>query len=106
MSLQDAYKHKNEDFKHVLVVQHRFIMPLTNHERICSLEKDFDSLANKWKQICIFIDEEVYNRILIDSKYFCKYLDSMISQYPELFQVTIRQGEFFYYLLVTGQIHQ
>ncbi len=33
MSLQDTYKHENEDFKHVLVVQREFIPPLTIHGR-------------------------------------------------------------------------
>ncbi|MCD4651671.1 MAG: hypothetical protein K8S56_07805 [Candidatus Cloacimonetes bacterium] len=56
------------------------------------MEKDFDPLANKSKQICIFIDEEEYARILIDAKAFRQYLDGMIAQYPELFPVTIQQG--------------
>ncbi len=92
MSSQDDYKHENEDFKHVLAVQREFITPLTNHERRCSLEKDFDHLANKSRQICTFIDEEGGNCILGDAKDFRKYLDGMIAQYPELFPVTIRQG--------------
>ena len=60
--------------------------------RITREPKDFDPLAIKSKQICIFIDEEEYVRILIDVKAFRQYLDGMITQYPELFPVTIQQG--------------
>jgi len=92
MSLQDAYKHENKDFKHALAVPREFVPPLTIHERRCSLKKDFDPLANKSKQICIYLEEDEYNHILGDAKAFRQYLDGMIAQYPELFPVTIRQG--------------
>ena len=91
MSLQDAHNYENEDFKHALVVQREFIPPLTIRERRCSLKKDFDPLANKSKQICIYIEEE-YIHILGDAKVFRQHLDGMIAQYPELFPVTIRRG--------------
>lgn len=61
MSLQDAYKHEKEYFKHALVVQREFITPLTNPERRCGLKKDFDPLSNKSKQICVFIEQGEYN---------------------------------------------
>jgi len=56
-------------------------------------------LANKSKQICIYIEEEEYNHILGDAKAFRQYLDGMIAQYPELFPVMIRQGYTFHDIL-------
>jgi hypothetical protein len=87
MSLQDTYKPEDKDLEPVLVLQQEHIPPLTIHERRCNPEKDFDPLANKSKQICIFIGEEEYNRILGDATAFRQYLDGLIEQYPELFPV-------------------
>ena len=92
MSLQDAYKPEDKDLELVLVLHHARILPLIIHERRCNLEKDFDPLAHKSKQICIFIEQEEYNNILGDAKAFRMYLDGVIEQYPELFPVMIQQG--------------
>jgi len=53
--------------------------------RICSREKDLDPLANKSKQICVFIAPEEYDKILVDHKAFRQALDHVIEQHPELF---------------------
>jgi len=92
MSLQDTYKPEDRDLEPVLVLQQTHILPLTIHERRCNPEKDFDPLAHKSKQICIFIEQEEYNHILGDAKAFRMYLDDVIEQYPELFPVMIQQG--------------
>ncbi len=56
-------------------------------------------MANKSKQICIYIEEEEYNHILGDAKAFRMYLDGVIEQYPELFPVMIQQGYTFHDIL-------
>ena len=99
MSLQDTYKPEDKDFEPVLALQQAHILPLTIHERRCNPEKDFDPLANKSKQICIYIEEEEYNHILGDAKAFRMYLDGVIEQYPELFPVMIQQGYTFHDIL-------
>jgi hypothetical protein len=49
-------------------------------------------LSHKSKRICIPIERDEYNRILVDKNDFRQYLDRMIDQYPELFPSTIQQG--------------
>jgi hypothetical protein len=92
MALCDTHKSENKDLKHASAAQPEFITSLTDHGRRCSQGKDFDPLANKSKQICIFIEQEEYDRIWGNSKAFRQYLDDMILQHPELFPVTIQQG--------------
>lgn len=99
MSLQDTYKPEDKDFEPVLALRQAHILPLTIHERRCNPEKDFDPLANKSKQICIYIEEEEYNHILGDAKAFRMYLDDIIAQHPELFPVMIHQGYTFHDIL-------
>lgn len=60
--------------------------------RVCSREKDLDPLANKSKQICVFIAPEEYDKILVDHKAFRQALDHVIEQHPELFPSIIQQG--------------
>ncbi len=67
-------------------------MSLINHKRNCSWEKNFDPLAHKSKQICVFINPERYTSILFDPEAFRQYLDGSIEQHPELFPVAIQQG--------------
>jgi len=67
-------------------------MSSIGRKRNCSREKNFDPLANKSKQICVFIDPEEYNSILFDPEAFRQYLDGTIEQHPELFPVAIQQG--------------
>jgi len=64
----------------------------SGRERKCSKEKDTDSLSNGSKRICIPIDREEYEQILLDKTAFRQYLDMKIEQYPELFPSTIQQG--------------
>ena len=92
MVICNKHKDDNNDFHHDLAVKQEFTPSLTKHKRNCSHERDFHPLANKSKQICIFIEQEEYNRILSDSKAFRQYLDGMIEQHPELFPSTIQQG--------------
>jgi len=92
MSLQGTYTPKAKDLEPVSAVQRELITPLAIHKRSCSLEKDFDPLANKSKQICISLEEKEYSRILGDVTAFRQYLDDMIEQYPELFPAMIQQG--------------
>lgn len=61
-------------------------------KRNCNRKNNFDPLADKSKQICVLIDWEEYNSILLDPKAFRQYLDSTIEQYPELFPMAIQQG--------------
>ena len=67
-------------------------MPLTDRQRSCSQEKDFDPLSNKSKQICLSIGQEEYNHILFSATAFRLYLDSQIEQYPELFPLATKQS--------------
>jgi hypothetical protein len=67
-------------------------MSSTNRQRNYSQEKDFDPLSNKSKQICLFIDQEEYDRILFDATAFRLYLDSQIEQHPELFPLVFQQS--------------
>lgn len=60
--------------------------------RVCSREKDLDPLANKSKQVCVFIAPEEYDKILVDHKAFRQALDHVIEQHPELFPSIIQQG--------------
>jgi len=60
--------------------------------RECSREKEADANASKSKQICIFIDSEVYNDILCDPQAFRECLDQEIAAHPQLFPATIAQG--------------
>ncbi|KAF5416974.1 MAG: hypothetical protein C5S48_01405 [Candidatus Methanogaster sp.] len=99
MSLQDTYKPEDKDFKPVWELQQAHILPLAIHERRCNFEKDFDPLAHKSKQICIFIEQKEYNHILGDAKAFRIYLDGVIEQHPKLFPVMIRQGYTFHDIL-------
>lgn len=94
-------KHKDDinDFYYGLAVQQESTPSLTKHKRNCNQERDFHPLANKSKQICIFIEQEEYNRIFSDSKAFRQYLDGMIVQHPELFPSTIQQGYTFHDIL-------
>lgn len=61
-------------------------------KRNCSQEKNFDPLAGKSKQICLFFDVEEYESILLDSEAFRRYLDREIELHPELFPAAIQQG--------------
>ena len=67
-------------------------MSSIGRKRNCSREKSFDPLANKSKQICVFIDPGGYNSILFDPEAFRQYLDGTIERHPELFPVAIQQG--------------
>ena len=67
-------------------------MSTSKRKRECCYEKDFDSLSNKSKQICISIEQEAYNHILFEPQAFRDYLDAMIGQHPELFPTDIEQG--------------
>jgi hypothetical protein len=67
-------------------------MSSIDHRRNCSWEKNFDPLANRSKQICVFIDPEGYDSILSDPEAFRQYLDGTIEQHPELFPLAIQQG--------------
>ena len=67
-------------------------MSSSNRKRKCSIEKDFDPLDNKSKQICLFIEQEEYDRIIQDPQAFRECLDRNMEQYPELFPRTIKQG--------------
>jgi hypothetical protein len=67
-------------------------MSTSTRQRKCSQEKDTNYLSHKSKRICIPIERDEYNRILLDKKEFRQYLDRMIDQYPELFPSTIQQG--------------
>lgn len=67
-------------------------MSSIGRKRNCSRKKSFDPLANKSKQICVFIDPEEYNSILFDPEAFRQYLDGTIGQHPELFPVATQQG--------------
>ena len=67
-------------------------MSTKGHSRECNREKDFDPLSNTSKQICLPIEPEEYQRILLDAKSFRHYLDSTIEQYPELFPLAIQHG--------------
>ena len=67
-------------------------MPPSGRERKCSKEKDSDSLSNGSKRICIPIEREEYEQILLDKTAFRQYLDMKVEQYPELFPSTIQQG--------------
>ena len=65
---------------------------MTEHPRNCSQEKDFDPLANKSKQVCLFIDQAEYNNILFVSEDFRRCLDREIEVHPELSPALIQQG--------------
>ena len=67
-------------------------MPPSGRERKSSKEKDSDSLSNGSKRICIPIEREEYEQILLDKTAFRQYLDMKVEQYPELFPSTIQQG--------------
>lgn len=68
-------------------------------KRNCSQEKNFDPLAGKSKQICLFFDVEEYESILLDSEAFRRYLDREIELHPELFPAAIQQGYKMYDIL-------
>ncbi len=67
-------------------------MPPSGRERKCSKEKDTDSLSNGSKRICIPIEREEYEQILLDKTAFRQYLDMKIEQYPELFPSSVCEG--------------
>jgi hypothetical protein len=72
---------------------------MTDCRRHCNQEKDFDPLANKSKQICLFIDQEAYDRILFEPEAFRRCLDREIELHPELFPAAIQQGYKMYDIL-------
>lgn len=76
---------------------------MANHQRNCSSEKDFDPLANKSRQICIFVDQEEYGQILFEPAAFRKCLDREIALHPELFPAAIQQGYKLYDMLPASQ---
>ena len=65
---------------------------MANYRRNCNQEKDFDPLSNKSKQICFFVDQEEYDKILFEPEAFRRYLDCEIALHPELFPAAIQQG--------------
>jgi hypothetical protein len=67
-------------------------MSSSNRERKCSKEKDSTVYSKRSKRICIPIEREEYERILLDKDSFRAYLDTQIVQHPELFPSTISQG--------------
>lgn len=67
-------------------------MSSSNRERKCSKEKDSTVYSKRSKRICIPIEREEYERILLDKDSFRAYLDTQIAQHPELFPSTISQG--------------
>jgi len=67
-------------------------MSSSNRERKCSKEKDSTVYSKRSKRICIPIEREEYERILLDKDLFRAYLDTQIVQHPELFPSTISQG--------------
>jgi hypothetical protein len=67
-------------------------MSSSNRERKCSKEKNSTVYSKRSKRICIPIEREEYERILLDKDSFRAYLDMQIAQHPELFPSTISQG--------------
>ena len=67
-------------------------MSSSNRERKCSKEKDSTVYSKRSQRICIPIEREEYERILLDKDLFRAYLDRQIAQHPELFPSTISQG--------------
>jgi hypothetical protein len=49
-------------------------------------------LSKGSKRICLFIEREEYQHILVDPIVFRQFLDGQIAQHPELFPKTISQG--------------
>lgn len=72
---------------------------MANYRRNCNQEKDFDPLANKSKQICFFVDQEEYDKILFEPEAFRRYLDREIALHPELFPAAMQQGYKMYDIL-------
>ena len=72
---------------------------MTDHPRNCSQEKDFDPLALKSKQVCLFIDPAEYEQILFEPEAFRQYLDRERALHPELFPAAIQQGYKMYDIL-------
>jgi hypothetical protein len=68
-------------------------------DRKCSTEKDMESLSKGSKRICLPIEREEYQRILVDPITFRQFLDVQIAQHPELFPQTITQGYMLHDLL-------
>ena len=60
-------------------------------QRTCSTEKDLTALAQGSKRICLPIARAEYARIVLEPQAFRQWLDSLISQYPELFPVAMAQ---------------
>ncbi len=67
-------------------------MLVTPKKRICRKEKDFDSLANKTKQICLPIDKDEYAQMIVEPAIFRSGIDELISEFPELFPQKIVSG--------------
>ena len=67
-------------------------MSSSGRERKCSKEKDSTIYSKRSKRICLPIEREEYERILLDKDAFRVYLDMQIAQHPELFPSTIQQG--------------
>jgi hypothetical protein len=66
---------------------------ITAHrDRKCSTEKDLENLFKGSKRICLPIEPEEYQRILVDPIAFRQFLDLQSAQYPELFPKAIAQG--------------
>jgi hypothetical protein len=67
-------------------------MSSSGRERKCSKEKDGTIYSKRSKRICLPIEREEYERVLLDKGAFRAYLDMQIVQHPELFPSTIQQG--------------
>lgn len=65
---------------------------ISQRDRKCSTEKDMGTLSKRSKRICVPIEQEEYERILFDPIAFRQFLDSLITQYAELFPQMIAQG--------------
>lgn len=72
---------------------------MAKRSRNCSSEKDFDPLSHQSKQICIDIDPQAYETLLLDPGAFRACLDQEIAVHPELFPTAIQHGYKLYDML-------
>jgi len=67
--------------------------------RNCSTKKETKAPVKASKRICVPIDQEEYQRIVLDPNAFRQFLDPLLDQYPEVFPEAMGQGYTFHDIL-------
>ena len=78
-------------------------MLATPRKRDCSKEKYFDPLANKTKQICLPIDKDEYEQMVVEPVIFRSEIEGLIAEFPELFPQNIGSGYTLHDILPASQ---